>query len=209
VSTPSDAVRRFRRPFLVPPTGPGTTLADALPGGMVRDIVLTVAYAGFVGLFAQLAIPLWFTPVPITGQTFAVLVGGAALGWRRALNGMLLYVAVGLAGVPWFSEGNGGISSLAKASFGYILGFVVASMVVGGLAGRRKDRSVGPAIAMFVAGSVIVYAFGLPWLMATAGIGLGTGLAKGVVPFLLGDAVKILVGAGLLPAAWALLRRRG
>jgi biotin transport system substrate-specific component len=208
VSTPSSAVPRARRWRLTLPTGPGQTLADALPGGRVRDIVLTVLFAGFVGLFAQLAMPLPFTPVPLSGQTFAVLAGGAALGWRRGLNGMLLYVAVGLAGVPWFADGTGGVHMLAKASFGYIVGFVVAAMVVGGMAGRGWDRKVQRAIVMFVAGSLIVYGFGLPWLMATAGLGLVDGVMQGIVPFLLGDAVKILVAAGLLPAAWWALRRR-
>jgi len=171
--------------------------------------VLVLAYAGLVGLSAQLVIPLWFTPVEITGQTFAVMVGAAALGWQRALTGMVLYLMFGLLGVPWFASHSGGITVVTSASFGYLLGFVVAALVLGGLAARRWDRTVPKAVAMFVLGSLIVYAFGLPWLMATLQVGLGTGLAKGVTPFLLGDAIKVLVAAGLLPAVWALVRRSG
>ena len=209
MSTPSSAVPSARRRGLVLPSGPGETLADALPGGRVRDILLTVAYAGFVGLLAQLTIVLPFTPVPINGQTFAVLAGGAALGWRRGLNGMLLYLVAGLAGVPWFTQGRGGLEAFTTASFGYILGFVVAAMVVGGMAGRGWDRRPHRAVVTFVLGNLIIYAFGLPWLMVTLEVGLVEGVAKGITPFLLGDAIKILLAAGLLSAAWRLLRRRG
>ncbi len=184
-------------------------LADAIPGAAVRDVVLVVAYAALVGLFAQLVVPLWFTPVPITGQTFGVLVGAAALGWQRALTGMVLYLMVGLLGVPWFAGHSGGMDTLGSPSFGYLVGFVAAAIVLGALAGRGWDRKVPTAVAMFAIGSVVVYAFGLPWLMASIHVGLATGLAKGVTPFLLGDAIKVLVAAGLLPTAWAVLRRSG
>jgi biotin transport system substrate-specific component len=184
-------------------------LADLVPGAAVRDVVLVLAYAGLVGLFAQLVIPLPFTPVPITGQTFAVMVGAAALGGQRAVTGMVLYLVVGLLGVPWFADQSGGIAVAKGPSFGYLLGFVVAALVLGGLAARRWDRTPPRAIAMFVLGSLIIYAFGLPWLMVTIEVGFLDGLAKGVTPFLLGDAIKVLVAAGLLPAVWALLRRVG
>ena len=182
-------------------------LADAIPGAAVRDVVLVVAYAGLVGLFAQLVIPLWFTPVPITGQTFGVMVGAAVLGWQRALTGMVLYLMVGLLGVPWFAGQSGGMDTLGSPTFGYLIGFVVAALVLGALAGRGWDRKLAPALAMFALGSLVIYAFGLPWLMVSLHFGLGTGLAKGVTPFLLGDAIKVLVAAGLLPTAWALVRR--
>ena len=209
MSTPSSAVPGSGRRALVPPSGPGAVLADALPGGRVRDLALVVAYAALVGVFAQLVVPLPFTPVPITGQTFAVLLGAGALGWRRALNGMLLYAVAGLVGVPWFARSAGGLEALSSATFGYILGFVIAAMVVGGMAGRGWDRHPLRAAAMLSLGTLIVYAFGLPWLMATKSYGLGRGLSEGVVPLLLGDPLKILLAAGLLPGAWALLRRRG
>lgn len=184
-------------------------LADAIPGAAVRDVVLVAAYAALVGLFAQLVIPLWFTPVPITGQTFAVMVGAAVLGWQRALTGMVLYLMVGLLGVPWFAGQAGGMDTLGSPTFGYLIGFVIAGLVVGALAGRGWDRGLVPALGLFALGSLIIYAFGLPWLMVSLHVGLGTGLAKGVTPFLLGDAIKVLVAAGLLPTAWALVRRGG
>jgi biotin transport system substrate-specific component len=111
--------------------------------------------------------------------------------------------------VPWFAGQAGGMDTLGSPTFGYLIGFVVAALALGALAGRGWDRKLAPALALFALGSLVVYAFGLPWLMVSLHIGLGTGLAKGVTPFLLGDAIKVLVAAGLLPTAWALVRRGG
>jgi biotin transport system substrate-specific component len=183
-------------------------LADLLPGERVRDVVLVVGYAALTGLAAQVSVKLPFTPVPITGQTFAVLLGAAALGWRRASLGMGLYLAAGLAGVPWFAEGRGGAEVLTVPSFGYVVGFLVAAAVVGWLAGRGQDRTPARTVLTMVVGNLVVYAFGLPWLMASLDVGLAEGLELGVTPFLAGDALKILLAAGLLPGAWALAGRR-
>ena len=183
-------------------------LADALPGDRVRDAVLVVAFAAFTGLAAQVSITLPFTPVPITGQTFAVLLGGAALGWRRGLAGMVLYLAAGLTPwVPWFAEGSGGTQMLRAPSFGYLVGFVVAAALVGRLAEQGWDRTPPLTVLTMVVGNLVIYAFGLPWLMATLDVGLAKGFELGVRPFLAGDALKVLLAAGLLPGAWALVGR--
>jgi biotin transport system substrate-specific component len=179
-------------------------LADVLPGAMVRDVALVAAYAGLTGLAAQVAIPLPFTPVPITGQTFAVLLGGAALGWRRASLGMLLYVVAGLAGAPWFAQGTGGTAALTAPSFGYIIGFLFAGALVGRLAELRFDRNPALTFLAMVAGNLLIYLFGVPWLMAAVHADLATALHLGVQPFLVGDLLKALVAAGLLPTAWHL-----
>jgi biotin transporter BioY len=184
-------------------------LADVLPGERVRDAVLVAGFAAFTGLAAQVVIKLPFTPVPMTGQTFAVLLGGAALGWRRGLAGMLLYLLVGLTPwVPWFAEGNGGTDMLEAPSFGYLIGFLAAAALVGWLAERGWDRTPPRTILTMIAGNLVIYAFGLPWLMATIDVGLAEGLELGVTPFLAGDALKILLAAGLLPGAWALVGRQ-
>src|SRR3979411_2002616 len=116
-------------------------LADTLPAFAVRDVLLVVGFAALVGLLAQIVIPLPFTPVPITGQTFGVLLGGMAIGWRRGILGMLLYTALGLAGLPGVAGGHGGLEIAGAPSFGYILGFVAAALTVGRLAERGFDRN--------------------------------------------------------------------
>lgn len=179
-------------------------LVDALPGAWVRDAALVVGYACFVGVTAQVAIPLPFTPVPITGQTFGVLLGGMALGWRRGLLGMLLYTVAGLVGVPWFAQGNHGLSMLAAPSFGYIIGFIAAGLVVGRLAESGLDRKPHLTLLVMACGNLLIYAFGLAWLMAVLHVGIGKAAQLGLLPFLLGDAIKALLAAGLLPGAWKL-----
>ena len=179
-------------------------LADVIPGGLVRDAVLVLGGAAFVGLLAQFAIPLSFTPVPLTLGTFAALLTGAALGSVRGLLSVGLYMVAGMAGVPWFA---GHASGYGFPSFGYIVGFVAAGALVGWLAQRGADRTVAKTAATMVLGNVVIYAVGLPYLMASTGMDLSTGLAKGVVPFLVGDAIKIAVAAGLLPATWKLVQR--
>ncbi|HEY7526996.1 MAG TPA: biotin transporter BioY [Candidatus Limnocylindria bacterium] len=183
-------------------------LADLLPGAALRDAALIVGAAALTGLAAQISIPLPFTPVPITLQTFTVLLAGAALGPVRGSASMLLYLLVGVAGLGWFAEGRSG---MAFASFGYIVGFVVAAGIVGVLARRGADRTVPGTIGLMVAGNLVIYAIGLPWLMAALGVDLSKGLEYGVTPFLVGDALKIGLAAGLLPATWWLIgsSRRG
>lgn len=180
------------------PIAPGHVLADLLPGSRVRDAVLVTAFAAVLGLSAQLAVPLPFTPVPVTGQTFAVLLGAAALGAGRATLGSSLYLVLGVAGVPWFT-GTGG------ASFGYIVGFVAAALIVGRLARLGNDRTVARTVALMVVGNLAIYAFGVTGLALVLNVGPGEALALGVLPFLIGDAVKLALAAVLLPATWRLV----
>ena len=180
-------------------------LADLIPGSLLRDAALVIGAAALTGLAAQVAIPLPFTPVPISLQTFTVLLSGAALGPMRGLLGMGLYLVAGMAGVPWFSEQRSGVEF---ASFGYIVGFVVAAAIVGWLARRGLDRSVPSTLGMMVLGNLVIYAVGVPWLATSLGVDLATAIELGAWPFLIGDALKIALAAGLLPAAWWLLRDR-
>lgn len=180
-------------------------LGDLLPGSVVRDLTLVVSAACLVGLAAQVALPLPGTPVPVTGQTFAVLLSGAALGTWRATAAMVLYGVAGLAGVPWFAGHSAGY---VGATFGYIVGFVLATAMVGTLASRGGDRTPLRTLGTMTLGTLLIYAIGVPWLMADLGVGLSRALELGVVPFLAGDVAKVLLAVGLLPAAWALVRRR-
>lgn len=182
-------------------------LADVLPRTWVRDIILVVGAAAFVGLAAQISIPLGFTPVPLTGQTFAVLLAGAALGTIRGVLSMLLYGVAGMAGVPWFADGASGF---AMPSFGYILGFIAAAGLVGFLAERGWTRTaVDTALAM-VLGNVTIYVLGVIWLkFALPGTTWAGAVALGMSPFLIGDAIKIALAAGLFPLVWRQLTKRG
>ena len=183
------------------PIAPGRVLADLVPGTRVRDVAFVGIFAASIGLSAQIAFPLPFTPIPVTGQTFAVLLGAAALGASRATVGATLYVTLGLIGVPWFTATGG-------ASFGYILGFVAAAAVVGRLARLGNDRTVGRTVALMVVGNLVIYAFGIPVLALVVGLGLLEAVLMGAVPFLVGDAVKLALAAALLPTAWKLVGQR-
>ena len=181
------------------------TLADVIPGGLARSVALVVGGAAFVGLTAQVVVPLPFSPVPLSLQTFSVLLVGAVLGSRRGVASMALYLLAGAAGVPWFAQQQSG---WAFASFGYVVGFVLAAYLVGRLAERGADRTVLRTVGLMVLGNLAIYAVGVPGLMLIAGMDLGKALLLGVVPFLVGDALKIALAAGLLPATWKLVGNR-
>ena len=182
------------------------TLGDVVPGGLVRNVALVVGGTLLVALGAQIVVPLPFTPVPLSLSTFGVLLTGAALGSRRGALSMLLYVLVGMAGVPWFTNHNSGFMF---ASFGYAAGFVAAGWLAGRLAERGADRQVLKTFGLMVAGSAVIYVFGVTGLMLYTGMGLGDALAKGVAPFVVGDLLKSAAAAALLPAAWKLVGARG
>jgi biotin transport system substrate-specific component len=180
-------------------------LADLLPGTLARDAALVAAGCGITALAAQVqfVVPA-LSPVPFTMQTFAVLLVGAALGPWRAVTSMALYLVAGIAGVPWFANGASGY---ALTSFGYLVGFVLAAALVGELARRGGDRNPWRAAGTMVLGNLTVYAVGVPVLAAATGMNLALALEKGAGVFLIPDAIKIVLAAGLLPAAWALTGR--
>jgi len=180
----------------------------ALPRSGVLSVLLVIAAAGLTALAAQWRIHLPFTPVPITGQTFAVLLTGAGLGWKLGASGQLLYLAVGALGAPVFSEASAGVEFLTGATGGYLVGFVFAAGLVGWMAEHRQDRTFATMFTAFILGSVVIYVFGVTGLMISADMSLTGAVEAGVVPFLLGDLIKA-GGAGiLLPGAWKLLGDR-
>lgn len=182
-------------------------LADVLPRSIARDVVLVVAGAAFVGLAAQISFPLPFTPVPVTGQTFAVLLVGASLGSIRGLLSMVLYMLMGMAGVPWFSDGASGFGG---PTFGYIIGFIVAAWLVGFLAERNWTRTVLDTALAMILGSVVIYAIGVTWLkFSLPGLTWAGAVEAGMSPFLFLDLVKVILAAGLFPLVWKLLTRAG
>ncbi len=173
-------------------------LADFASRTAIAQIALVVGGAALVGIAAQIAIPLPFTPVPLTLQTFAVLLVGASLGSLRGALSMVVYLLAGMVGVPWFAEGSSGYSP----SFGYIIGFIVAAFIVGRLAERGATTTALRTAGLMVIGNLAIYAVGVTWLKFAIDADWATAMSLGVVPFLIGDAVKIALAAGLLPLAW-------
>jgi biotin transport system substrate-specific component len=187
---------------LAPASRPLVLVDRVFPRSVVTNILLVLAGTGLVALCAQLIIPM--VPVPITMQTFAVLFVGTVLGPARGAVALALYLVLGVAGLPIFAGGTSG-SILALPSGGYIVGFIAASVVVGWFAKLTWDRHVLKTLLSFSIGSLVIYAFGVPWLAVSLGVDLWTAIQFGVVPFLIGDALKALLAAGLLPGTWKLL----
>jgi biotin transport system substrate-specific component len=183
-------------------------LADLVPRVRARDAVLILAAAALTAACAQLTFYLPGNPVPITGQTFAVLLSAAALGANRGAAAMLLYVLLGVVGLPVYADGKHGLDIVTGATGGYLVGFLLASWVVGRLAEARMDRTPVRAIPLFLIGSAIIYVVGVPWLAVSAHQTLGWAISNGFTDFIPGDLVKAAAAAGVLPAAWKLAGRR-
>jgi biotin transport system substrate-specific component len=192
----------------------GVTIGDFLVpirvgermGSRLRHIALIAIGAALIFATSWVVIPL--SPVPITGQTFGVLLVGGALGFRRGLASIALYVLIGLIGLPFFAEGKGGVQVLQGTTGGYIVGFIVAGSLVGRLAELGWDRRIVGALGAMAIGNVVIYLFGVPWLMAVTHKDLAWGIANGLTPFLLGDALKLVLAAMAFPAAWWVVGRR-
>lgn len=187
------------------------TLAPTLVRPLVRRSALvteaTLVLTGVVLLAgsAQVVIPLWFTPVPLTGQTFAVLLLGGAYGVTRGALTFALYLAVGAAGAPVFAEGASGWQALLGPTGGYLAGMMLAVAIVGATAQRGWDRHVVPSALAMLAGNAVIYLFGLTWLGLYLGTGVAETLALGAAPFVVGDLIKIALAAVALPTAWTVI----
>ncbi|UXN25032.1 biotin transporter BioY [Curtobacterium flaccumfaciens] len=191
---------------------PRAVLADRLrTHGLATDAALVAGGALFTAAMAQLEVPMW--PVPITGQTLAVVLVGATLGARRGMLSLLVYAVAGLAGAPFFADMQGGLQALALPSFGYVIGFIPAAGLVGWLARRNWDRHVGRAAVAMLLASAIPFVTGLPYLAVALGqLGapndVQSVLAAGLYPFVIGGIAKAFIAAGILPLAWKAVGRR-
>ena len=185
-------------------------LADVVGRTWIRQLALVVGGAAFVGLSAQIAFYLpWNPAVPLTLQTFAVILTAGALGSLRGVAAMAIYALLGSIGLPWFAQGSSGFGGPA---FGYIIGFIVAAFVVGRIAESGVTRSFGRSVGLMVLGSVIIYAIGATWLKYSLGVpwfGADSAWAYGVKDFIIGDVIKLLAAAGLMPLAWKALNKAG
>lgn len=200
----------------VPVTEKGLTIADFLvpvrvgerTSPRLRDIGLVLAGALLIFLSARISFALPGNPVPITMQTFGVLVVGGALGLRRGGLAAFLYLAVGMVGIPFFAEGKGGYTVILGATGGYLVGFVLAAALVGRLAELGWDRRIGSAIGATFLGTIVIYAVGVPWLAVVTGMGPVEAITKGLLPFVVIDAIKLLAAAVMFPSAWWVVGRR-
>jgi biotin transport system substrate-specific component len=179
--------------------------AVVMPRSAVISVVLVVGFALLTAVSAQIIIPLPFTPVPITGQTFAVLLSGAVLGSTLGPASQILYFLLGAIGLPFYAGGERGWTTAFGATGGYLIGFVVAAWIVGRLAELRQDRSVMTAIPAFLAGNVIIHLFGVPWLAYRLGVTWPEAVQLGTVPFIIGDLAKVVAAGLLLPGSWKLV----
>lgn len=191
------------------------TLGEALlprlgSNALLRAAALVVAGAVLTAIAAQLRFNVPWTPVPYTGQTGAVLLVGAALGWRLGALSMLLYVAAGLVGLPVFNGGAAGVEQLLGITGGYLIGFVVAAALTGWLAERGWDRTPLRTAGLMALGTLLIYAVGVPVLGAVAGLTAWDAFTNGALYFLPWDAAKLVIAAIALPGAWRLVgRQRG
>ena len=191
-----------------------TVLSDLIPmprvikNTRIHDLTLVLGGALFTALCAQIVIHRDFTPVPLTGQTFAVLAVGGALGSRRAMASQALYWLLGAIGLPFYADATGGWSRATGSTLGYFFGFVIAAGIVGWYADNRNDRNFVNSLSAMALGTTVIYFFGAMWLAHSVGVPVATGdtnaISLGVAPFLAGDAVKLLLAAAVSPIGWAL-----
>jgi biotin transport system substrate-specific component len=175
-----------------------------LPGSLAWKVVLVLAGSALIALAAQLRIALPFSPVPVTGQTFAVLLVAAALG-RLGVVSLAAYLAEGAVGLPVFAGGATGLAYMSGPTGGYLVGFVLAAAIVGYAAERQWDRRLATSLLAMLAGEVVIYACGVAWL-AQFPLPVSP-LQAGLVPFIPGDLFKMILAALALPGAWRLVRR--
>lgn len=176
---------------------------EKIKASIWSDAVLVILGSVLLAVSAQLSFYLPISPIPITGQTLAVLLCGAVLGSRRGMASMGLYILQGLAGLPVFAGGQGGLGVLFGPTAGYLVGFIAAAYIAGLLAEKGFDRKWHTTIAAFLAGQMVIYFFGV--LRLTSFVGLEQALKIGVFPFLIGDAIKAGIAAALLPSAWLMI----
>ena len=176
--------------------------ARILPRSRVATALAVIGFAGLTALAAQFSFRVPPIEVPFTLQTMAVLLAGGVLGSKAGALSQILYLAAGSAGLPIFAERREGFQVLTEATGGYLVGFVVASFIVGKMAERRHDRMVLTAFGAFLIGSLVIYLFGVLGLMLNVGLGFGAAVAGGVVPFVFWDVLKALAAGVTMPAAW-------
>jgi biotin transporter BioY len=186
---------------------PDTLIGAALaPLDWTRSVSLAVAFSLLTALAAQIVIPVG--PVPITAQTFAVLLTGALLGSRLGTMAMIFYLIEGAAGLPFFYGGHGGLGHLFGPTGGYLVAFPAAAFITGAFAENGWDKRFLTSVVAMAVGSVIIILTGWAWFSIVMQTSPMTAFQISVAKFIPGDIIKILLAAAALPAGWALLKRK-
>ncbi len=188
------------------PTRP-LVLADLVPAVRARNVVLVAMGVLFTALLAQVSVPVPGSPVPVTGQTLAVVLTAASLGPVRGVAVQAVYILAALVGLPFYSEASGGWDVVVGATGGYVFGFIPAAFLIGLAARHGADRRFRTSVPLFVAGQAVVFAIGVPWLALATGMSAAQALEAGFYPFILGGLVKAAVAAAVLGGAWRVARR--
>lgn len=183
-------------------------LADLVPAVRARDAGLVALGVLFTALLAQVAVPVPGSPVPITGQTLAVVLTAASLGPVRGTAVQVLYILAALVGLPFYAEASGGYEVVVGATGGYVVGFIPAAYLIGLAAKHGADRQLWKSVPLFVAGQAVIFAVGVPWLAVSTGMTASQALDAGFYPFILGGIVKAAVAALVLGGAWQVVRWR-
>jgi biotin transport system substrate-specific component len=183
-------------------------LADLVPAVRARNVVLVTLGVLFTALLAQVSVPVYGSPVPVTGQTLAVVLTAASLGPVRGVAVQVVYILAALVGLPFYSEASGGWDVVVGATGGYVFGFIPAAYLIGLAARHGADRRFLTSVPLFVAGQAVVFAVGVPWLALAADLTAAQALDAGFYPFILGGLVKAAIAAAVLGGAWRLARRR-
>jgi biotin transport system substrate-specific component len=182
-------------------------LADLVPAVRARNVVLVALGVLLTALLAQVSIPVPGSPVPITGQTLAVVLTAAALGPVRGVAVQVFYILSALVGLPFYSEASGGVDVVLGATGGYVVGFIPAAFLIGLAARHGADRNLLKSVPLFVAGQAVIFAVGVPWLAVSTGMSAEQALDAGFYPFILGGIVKAAVAGAVLGTAWKVTRR--
>jgi biotin transport system substrate-specific component len=192
---------------VVHPAATTLRLAVVVRPMLVVDAVLVISGALLVALAAQVSIPLPFTPVPITGQTFAVVLVGSALGATLGTTSLALYLLAGIAGAPVYADQSSGWDIVSGPTGGYLVGFLLAAALTGWLAQRGWDKRFSSSTTAMLTANVVIFICGLVWLSHSLGTGLDKTLEFGLYPFVPGETLKLYAAGALLPGAWRLVHR--
>ncbi len=175
---------------------------------LTSQLALVLGGVLFLAAMAQISIPIPGSPVPVTGQTLAVLLLGTSYGFSLGFTTVAAYLALGVAGAPFFAHGSHGVHVVTGATGGYLIGMLATSALVGGLAGRKWDQRITTVIPTMIIGNTLTFTFGLIWLHHVVGQSWSWTFSKGFTPFLLGEFIKIAIASTALPTLWRFVTHR-